>query len=465
MTSSSNKGIKLEKQESVFTFGCRLNSSESVAIKDLIKQAGLDGDVLVVNSCAVTNQTETDIIRFVKKLKKENPNKKIIFTGCGSQSNPQKYNQIAEIDFLIGNSEKTNLDVYKAIETQIKTGISQNFESFIKTEENTNPNTKHQDLIYKKESGSQSLVISQRAIINDIMSVKETAQHLVSYFDGQTRAFVQIQNGCNHRCTFCIIPFARGNSRSVPLGEIVNQINLLTQNGYKEIVLTGVDITDYGSDLPSKIRLGTAVKRILDNCPDVLRLRLSSVDVAEIDEDIFWLLKNEPRFMPYFHISLQSGDDKVLKHMARRHTRADVINFCNKVRDINQDALFGSDIISGFPTEDEIAFENSLKIIEEADICFNHIFTFSPKKGTPAAKMKQLTNDVKKQRTRLLIEQDKLQKNKMYSKFANHTFVALTESGGVARAPNFAPFKLLAPVKENIIIKIKTNTKGTAEVI
>jgi threonylcarbamoyladenosine tRNA methylthiotransferase MtaB len=169
--------------------------------------------------------------------------------------------------------------------------------------------------------------------------------------------------------------------------------------------------------------------------------------------------------MPYFHISLQSGDDKVLKHMARRHTRADVINFCNKVRDINQDALFGSDIISGFPTEDEIAFENSLKIIEEADICFNHIFTFSPKKGTPAAKMKQLTNDVKKQRTRLLIEQDKLQKNKMYSKFANHTFVALTESGGVARAANFAPFKLLAPVKENIIINIKTNTNGTAEVL
>jgi threonylcarbamoyladenosine tRNA methylthiotransferase MtaB len=455
----SDKNTKAAtKQDAVQSFGCRLNSSESAAIKDILQQSNLQDDVFVINSCAVTNQTESDIIRFVKKLKRENPDKKIIFTGCGSQANPQKYNAIAEIDFLIGNAEKTNPEVYRAIEAKIKDGKSFDAKSFAmaKEEASINQKTAHQDKVYVKESGPQSLFDGERAIVNDIMSVKETAAHLVNYFDGKTRAFVQIQNGCNHRCTFCIIPFGRGNSRSVPLGDIVNQINTLTANGYKEVVLTGVDITDYGLDLPNKITLGMAIRRILDNCKGVLRLRLSSVDVAEIDDEIFKLLRDEPRFMPYFHISLQSGDDGVLKQMARRHTRTQVLSFCKKVRDINPDALFGSDIIAGFPTESYEALENSRSIIEEADICFNHIFTFSPKKGTPAAKMKQLTNQIKKSRTHILLEQDRLQKQKMYQKFDGRVFEVLTESAGIARAANFAPFKLTASVPENTIIKITT---------
>jgi len=439
-------------KNSVHTFGCRLNTYESEIINGFVKKHDLQDKVIVVNSCAVTNGTESGIIRFVKKYKKDNPEVKIIFTGCGAQTNPEKYNAISEIDYLIGNKEKMEEQVFEKLSQSINNNEAFVAENIAKTDDNN----RHQDILYKKQVGATSINLENRAIVNNIMSVKDTASHLVEYFEGQTRAFVQIQNGCNHRCTFCIIPYGRGNSRSTPLGDIVAQINKLTENGYKEVVLTGVDITDYGKDLPSKITLSQAIKRILQNCPALPRLRLSSIDVAETDEELFEILASEPRFMPYFHISLQSGDDLVLKQMARRHKRDDVINFCNKVKQIKPDAMFGADIISAFPTETEAAFQNSLDIIEQADISFGHIFTFSPKNGTPAAKMKQLNGKIAKERTKLLIEKSKAQLLQNYSKMIGGVYQVLTEQNNLAHTQNFALVKINgAPLPPNQFVNVK----------
>jgi threonylcarbamoyladenosine tRNA methylthiotransferase MtaB len=457
-TKDKSSGEESSKpSHSIKTFGCRLNIYESQLMNSFLKKYQLEDKVLLVNSCAVTNKTESDIIRFVKKQKKDFPEKKIIFTGCGSQTNPQKYANISQIDFIIGNKEKTQEEIFKKLADSINLG--QKFDSsLINSQKQTQEEVKklHQDVLYKKQIGQTSLIQEGRVIISDIMDLKETAVHMVDNFEGTTRAFVQIQNGCNHRCTFCIIPFARGNSRSAPLGSIIEQINKLVESGIKEVVLTGVDITDYGKDLPVKITLSQTIKRILKLCPNLVRLRLSSIDVAEIDEEIFEILQTQERFMPYFHISLQSGDDLVLKQMARRHTRNDVIKFCNKVRSINSLAMFGADIISSFPTESEEAFNNSLSIIKEAGIAFGHIFTFSPKNGTPAAKIKQINGKIAKNRTKILIEASKNECIRQYQSMIGLDLEVLAEKDNFARARNFSLVKIIDKnIQTNAIINCK----------
>lgn len=438
----------------VFTFGCRVNSYETEQIKAVMLEAGLGEDVVVINSCAVTNKTESDILRFVRKTKKNNPDKKIIFTGCAAQANPAKYSKIPEIDFLIGNNEKTSIESYLKIQSQMlnpstiidKTDIIQSAE-----------NLQHKDKLYQSVVGDFGMSDSGRISVSNIMNTENVVKtQPISYFEGRTRAFVQIQNGCNHRCTFCIIPYGRGNSRSSSVGDIVTQINTLVSSGYKEIVLTGVDITDYGKDLPNTETLATLIATILLKCPNLPRLRLSSVDVAEIGDSLRDIIATEKRLMPYFHISLQSGDDMVLKQMARRHNRMDVINFCKFVKSVRKDAMFGSDIISGFPTETDVAFANSALIIEECGIAFNHIFTFSPKLGTPAAKMKDLPISVKKERTAALIKKGSEMRLKCYEEMMGLKLPILMESGGVGRAENFA--KVLIPEyngNENIFVNVE----------
>lgn len=337
----------------VVTFGCRLNVYESEVMKNLARDAGHDNTILV-NTCAVTKEAERQARQSIRKLRRENPDAQIIVTGCSAQINPDSYDQMSEVSRVLGNAEKMKPESY--------------------------------------------LSDHERVRVNDIMSVKETATHLVESFEGKVRAFVQVQNGCNHRCTFCTIPFGRGNSRSVPLGDLVAQIRLLLDQGYQEIVLTGVDITDYGPDLPGKPTLGSTIKRIFHMLPHLKRLRLSSIDPVEVDDDLFDLIAHEPRLMPHFHISLQAGDDMVLKRMKRRHLRHHVVEFCARVRAMRPDAVFGGDIIAGFPTENDAMFANTFNLIRECDLTYLHVFPYSKRPGTPAARMPQVEGPVIKAR-------------------------------------------------------------------
>ena len=314
--------------QDVVTFGCRLNSYESEVIKSNLRSSGLE-NVIVFNTCSVTKEAERQAKQSIRRAKRNNPNSRIIVTGCAAQISPEQFSKMEEVDKILGNEEKLDAKNY-------------NF--------------------------------GEKLLVNDIMSVKETASHFVSSIEGRARAFVQVQNGCNHRCTFCIIPFGRGNSRSVPIGEIVKQVRKLVESGYNEVVVTGVDITDYGKDLPGQPTLGQMLRRLLALVPELPRLRLSSVDVAEIDEDIYRLIESETRLMPHFHISLQAGDDMVLKRMKRRHKRQDVIDFVEKVRNLRPRAAFGADIIAGFPTESEDMFNNTLDLIHEAGLHYLHVF-------------------------------------------------------------------------------------------
>ena len=337
----------------VVTFGCRLNVYESEVMKSLAKDAGLTNTILV-NTCAVTKEAERQARQSIRKLRRENPHADIIVTGCSAQINPDSYSDMTEVSRVIGNEEKMKPESYR---------------------------------------GSH-----ERVRVNDIMSITETATHLVESFEGKVRAFVQVQNGCNHRCTFCTIPFGRGNSRSVPLGDLVEQIKLLLERGYQEIVLTGVDITDYGPDLPGKPTLGSTIKRLFTLVPHLQRVRLSSIDPVEVDDDLFDLIAHEPRLMPHFHISLQAGDDLVLKRMKRRHLRHHVVEFCERVRAMRPDAVFGADIIAGFPTENDAMFANTFNLIRECDLTYLHVFPYSKRPGTPAARMPQVEGSIIKSR-------------------------------------------------------------------
>ena len=422
------------------TFGCRLNTYESELIKGYLKESGLDKyDIIVLNSCNVTNEAEKDLNKQIRRIKKDNPNTKIILTGCIAQANPQKYANMDTVDFVMGNFDKTKPETY----TQIKNAIEgrTDFEKLILTG-NEKPHN-HADETYKKDNKIDSFgFVNHKAIVNDIMSIKETSGHLVTEFGGQTRAFIQIQNGCNHRCTFCVIPYGRGNSRSVGLGEIVREVNGLVDKGFKEFVLTGVDITDYGKDISSGMSLGGMIKRLLAMCPGLMRLRLSSIDVAEVDRDLLDLIFNEPRFMPHLHLSLQSGNDLILKRMARRHTRGQILDFYKTVRASGRDLAFGADIIAGFPTEDETAFMDSYNIINECEIAFLHAFTFSPRIGTPAAKMPQIEPQIRKERTKKLIENSKTELERLRQKTTQTTQNVLIESKNIARCENFVDIPL-----------------------
>ncbi len=342
------------------TLGCRLNAYETEAMKELSQQAGLE-NLVVVNTCAVTAEAVRKSRQEIRRLRRENPDAQIVVTGCAAQTEPETFARMDEVDSVIGNTEKMQPATWQ----------------------NMGPNF---------------IGDTEKVKVDDIMSVTETAGHLIDGFGTRSRAYVQVQNGCDHRCTFCIIPYGRGNSRSVPLGDIVDQANSLVENGYKEFVLTGVDITAYGEDLPGSPTLGQMCRRLLALVPGIERLRLSSLDPVEVDEDLWGLIEHESRLMPHLHISLQAGDDMVLKRMKRRHLRQDVYDFCNKARQLRPDVVFGADIIAGFPTETDEMAENSRLLLEECNITYAHVFPYSERPGTPAAKMPQVRGDKRKER-------------------------------------------------------------------
>jgi len=394
----------------VITFGCRLNQNEGLEIKKQAERAGLS-DVIILNSCAVTSEAERQLRQTIRKIHRNNPNKKIIVTGCAAQINPEHYSAMSEVDKVIGNIEKMKSSSYREI--------------FHDNDE--------------------------KILVNDIMSVRETAHYLPDVMEEKVRAFLQIQNGCNHRCTFCIIPYGRGNSRSVPLGEIINNINELVNRDFKEIVLTGVDITDYGLDLPGQPSLTEMIRRLFINVPNLQRLRLSSIDVAELKDDFIDLFVKEKRIMPHLHLSLQSGDDMILKRMKRRHTRKDIINFCNKIKELRPETEFGADIIAGFPTETQEMFQNTITLLEEVGIAHLHVFPYSERHGTPAARMPQIQKNIRRERAAIIRELGfKILKQVNFSKIGKILKI-LIESDGIGRAEDFSLVKINTT---NIQIKV-----------
>ncbi len=384
------------------TFGCRLNIYESEAIKEQLKDIAFNDDLIVFNTCAVTKEAEKQAVQAIRKAKRDFPHKKIIVTGCAAQLDPNKFAQMPEVDKVLGNQEKFEKNNYNLINQPSELKI----------------------------------------MVNDIMSVKETASHIVSSFEGMIRSFVQIQNGCNHRCTFCTIPFARGNSRSVPIASIVEQTKKLVDNGYKELVLTGVDITDFGLDLPGSPKLGEMVQRLLKLVPELPMLRLSSLDVAEIDPLLFELMAYEPRVMPYAHISLQAGDNMILKRMKRRHNREQVLEFCHKLRALRPDTIFGADIIAGFPTETEEMFQNSFDLIAQAGLQLLHVFPYSARSNTPAARMPQLPKQLRKERAEKLRAEGHKELHKFFNSAIGKTYKVIVEQEHLGRTENFLQVKL-----------------------
>jgi len=344
------------------TQGCRLNAYETEAMKELANAAGLK-DIVVVNTCAVTAEAVRKSKQEIRKLRRDNPSSQMIVTGCAAQIEPKTFSEMSEVDLVVGNTEKMNSDIWNEISNK-------------------------PDFVGKTE----------KVMVDDIMSVKNTAGHLIDGFGTRSRAYVQVQNGCDHRCTFCIIPYGRGNSRSVPAGVVVDQIKRLVDTGYNEVVLTGVDITSWGADLPLMPKLGDLVQRILKLVPDLPRLRISSIDSIEADPALIDAISSEMRLMPHLHLSLQAGDDMILKRMKRRHLRDDAINFCLEMRSVRPDIVYGADIIAGFPTETEKMFENSLRLIEDCGLTWLHVFPFSPREGTPAARMPQMDRSIIKER-------------------------------------------------------------------
>jgi threonylcarbamoyladenosine tRNA methylthiotransferase MtaB len=399
----------------VVTFGCRLNAAESEVIRREAERAGFD-DTVVVNTCAVTAEAVRQARQAIRALRRARPLAKIVVTGCAAQTEPQTFIAMAEADQVLGNAEKL-----KAAS-------------------------------WAQARAAFDLDDAPKAIVNDIMAVKETAAHLVDAFAGRTRAFVQVQNGCDHRCTFCIIPYGRGNSRSVAMGAVVDDVRRLVGNGYREIVLTGVDVTSYGADLPGAPKLGTLVKQILKHVPELERLRLSSIDSVEADRDLLDALAHEARVMPHLHLSLQAGDDLILKRMKRRHSRAEAIAFCNTVRRLRPDVVFGADLIAGFPTETESMFENSLDLVDACGLTHLHVFPFSPRPGTPAARMPQLPRDVVKERARRLRERGALALRQYLDGEVGATRRVLTESPEIGRTEQFTPVRLSMPVEPGKIL-------------
>lgn len=396
------------------TFGCRLNAYESEVMRDHATQAGLD-DAIIFNTCAVTKEAERQARQAIRRARRDNPNARIIVTGCAAQIDPESYGGMKEVDQVIGN-----------------------------------------DLKLKRESWGMNS--SEKVVVNDIMSVKETASHLIQGFDDKSRAFLQVQNGCDHRCTFCIIPYGRGNSRSVPIGVIADQVRALVEQGYNEIVMTGVDVTSYGPDLPGSPTLGQMIRRVLALVPNLKRLRLSSLDPVEIDDDMWRLIAEEPRFMPHLHLSVQAGDDLILKRMKRRHLRGDVIDVCKKAKEFRPEMAFGADIIAGFPTETEEMFQNSLKLVEECDLTFLHVFPYSEREGTPAAK---IPNSVpvpeRKERAKRLRDLGEKQLQNFHQQQIGKTVTALVEKGAKARAENFALIELPKELEAGSLINLEIN--------
>jgi threonylcarbamoyladenosine tRNA methylthiotransferase MtaB len=378
----------------IVTFGCRLNAYESEVIRKRAAEDGL-ADAVVFNTCAVTAEAVRQARQAIRKARRERPGAKLIVTGCAAQVDPAAFAGMAEVDLVLGNAEKSQAGAYAP--------------------------------------GPEPA----RVRVNDIMSVRETAGHLIDGLKDRARAYVEVQNGCDHRCTFCIIPYGRGNSRSAAAGEVVEQVRTLAAQGCREVVLTGVDITSWGADLPGQPTLGQLVARILRLVPALPRLRLSSIDAAEIDADLLRCLAEEPRLMPHLHLSLQAGDDMILKRMKRRHSRSDALHLVAQVRAARPEAAFGADLIAGFPTETEAMFSNTLRLVEEADLAFLHVFPFSPRPGTPAARMPQLAKPVVKERAQRLRAAGDAALARHLARRTGRTLLGLVERPGVARAEDF----------------------------
>jgi threonylcarbamoyladenosine tRNA methylthiotransferase MtaB len=395
--------IALQTEESaegpdVMTFGCRLNAYESEVMRDHARAAGWQ-DAVIVNTCAVTKEAERQARQAIRKLRRERPHARIVVTGCAAQIDPQKFGAMPEVDQVIGNAEKMQAASYHTPSTE-------------------------------------------RIVVTDIMAVRETAEHLIAGFDGRARAFVEVQQGCDHRCTFCIIPFGRGPNRSVPMGRITDQIRTLVAAGFGEIVLTGVDITAYGADLPGHPSLGQMVRRLLAQLPELPRLRLSSLDPVEVDDDLLRLVAEEPRLMPHFHLSIQAGDDMILKRMKRRHLRGDVIRLAGRLRTLRPDLALGADIIAGFPTETEDMFGQSLALVDEIGLSHLHVFPFSARPGTPAARMPRLAGDVVKDRAARLRAKGAAAMSAFLADRVGREASVLVEKAGFGHCEHYLPVRL-----------------------
>ncbi|WP_282181955.1 tRNA (N(6)-L-threonylcarbamoyladenosine(37)-C(2))-methylthiotransferase MtaB [Aliiroseovarius marinus] len=397
------------------TLGCRLNAYETEAMKRLADEAGVEGAV-VVNTCAVTAEAVRKARQEIRKLRRENPDAKVIVTGCAAQTEPETFANMDEVDAVIGNHEKMSPETWAGLAP---------------------------DLIGETE----------RVQVNDIMSVTETASHLIDGFGTRSRAYVQVQNGCDHRCTFCIIPYGRGNSRSVPAGVVVDQIKRLVDRGFNEVVLTGVDLTSWGADLPGEPRLGDLVMRILRLVPDLPRLRISSIDSIEADENLMLAIASEPRLMPHLHLSLQHGDDLILKRMKRRHLRDDAIAFCEEARKLRPGITFGADIIAGFPTETDAHFENSVKLVEDCDLTWLHVFPYSKREGTPAAKIPNTVdgNVIKVRAARLRAAGDAQVQRHLEAQVGQEHQI-LMENPTMGRTAHFAEVIFTTPQEEGALI-------------
>ena len=376
--------------------GCRLNAYETEAMKELAASVGLD-NAIIINTCAVTAEAVRKARQDIRKRARENPNARIIVTGCAAQTEPDRFAEMPEVSHVIGNTEKMDIQTW------------------------------------------QGLALGGEPIqVDDIMSVTETAGHLIDGFGTRSRAYVQVQNGCDHRCTFCIIPYGRGNSRSVPAGVVVDQIKRLVDRGYNEVVLTGVDLTSWGADLPGSPPLGDLVRRILKLVPDLARLRISSIDSIEVDPALMEAIATEQRLMPHLHLSLQAGDNMILKRMKRRHLREDAIRFCEEARNLRPDMTYGADIIAGFPTETDAMFENSLKLVEECDLTWLHVFPYSPRPGTPAARMPAVAGATIKDRAARLRNAGDAKVREHLAAQIGQTHQVLMESPRMGRTAQFA---------------------------
>ncbi|MGH6898619.1 MAG: tRNA (N(6)-L-threonylcarbamoyladenosine(37)-C(2))-methylthiotransferase MtaB [Geminicoccaceae bacterium] len=381
----------------IITFGCRLNSFESAIMRDHAQAAGLD-DLVVVHTCAVTAEAERQARQAIRRARRARPGARIVVTGCSAQITPEAYALMAEVDQVVGNRDKLDASLWQGLATR------------------------------------------PRVVVRDIMTVRDVAHHLIDGFDGRARAFVQVQQGCDHRCTFCIIPYGRGPSRSVPAGEVVSQTRHLVEGGCREVVLTGVDLTSYGRDLPGEPTLGQLVRRLLRLVPELPRLRLSSIDPAEIDRDLVDLVAGEPRLMPHLHLSVQAGDDLILKRMKRRHSRRDVVDLCARLRALRPDIAFGADLIAGFPTETEAMFARTLELVEQAGLCHLHVFPYSARRGTPAARMPQVVKALRHERAQRLRAAGARAMAGFLERQIGRRAEVLVERDGRGRSETYAPF-------------------------
>jgi threonylcarbamoyladenosine tRNA methylthiotransferase MtaB len=414
----------------VVTFGCRLNAFESEVITREAERAGL-ADTVIINSCAVTNEAVAQARQSIRRLKRERPSARIVVTGCAAQTQPGMFAGMAEVDRVVGNDDKMRGETWRdarvAFDTPANFGIDD----------------------------------SEKIAVADIMAVRAMAPHLLEGFQsGLPRVFVQVQNGCDHRCTFCIIPYGRGNSRSVPMGAVVDQVRALAERGHAEIVLTGVDLTSYGADLPGAPKLGMLTKQILRHVPEVRRLRISSIDSIEVDRDLLDVIADDDRLMPHLHLSLQSGDDLILKRMKRRHSRADAIAFCAQVRRLRPDIALGADIIAGFPTEREEMFARSQDLVEACGLTFLHVFPYSPRPGTPAARMPQVAGNVVRDRARRLRTTGEAALQKRLASEIGSVRQVLIESATQGRTEHFLPVAITGEVPGAVRTLVITGHDG-----